>query len=156
MQTNAGRGSGFNDDAYTGAGAGTIETSEVICERCGEYGGMKHFFCFTSCRTKGRRKVKMGKIVILANDRRCRAAYMDNARLPAFYMGDYSVLGLLVAPYAEAVRILDEKGYQIKKTECSADIHIKAPAQVAEIQRFLHAHGIDAEMADVVDAVYQA
>ena len=48
-----------------------IETSEGICERCGEYGGMKHFFCFTSCRTKGRRKVKMGKIVILANDRRC-------------------------------------------------------------------------------------
>ena len=98
----------------------------------------------------------MGKIVILANDQRSRAAYMDNVRLPAFYMGDYSVLGLLVAPYAEAVRILDEKGYQLKKTEYSADIDIKAPAQVAEIQEFLHAHGIGAEMADVVDAVYQA
>ena len=98
----------------------------------------------------------MGKIVILSNDQRCRAAYMDNARLPAFYMGDYSVLGLLVDPYAEAVRILDEKGYQINKTEYSADIDIKTPAQFAEIQEFLHAHGIGAEMADVVDAVYQA
>lgn len=98
----------------------------------------------------------MGKIVILPNDRHLRAAYMDNARLPAFYMGDYSVLGLLVAPYAEAVRILDQKGYQIKNNECGADIDIGAPAQVAEIQQLLKHHGIGAEIADVVDAVYQA
>ncbi|WP_373498527.1 hypothetical protein [Desulfococcus sp.] len=98
----------------------------------------------------------MGKIVILPNDRRSRAAYMDNTRLPAFYMGDYSVLGLLVAPYAEAVRVLDQQGYPLRETACGADIDITAPAQVAEIRQVLHRHGIGAEIADVVDAVYQA
>jgi hypothetical protein len=98
----------------------------------------------------------MGKIIIVPNDRRRRAAYMVNTRLPAFYMGDYSVLGLLVASYAKAVRILDEQGYPIQKTACGADINIGGPAQVAEIQQLLHAHGIGSEIADVVDTVYQA
>ncbi len=98
----------------------------------------------------------MGKIVMLPNDPGRRAAYMENARLPAFYMGDYSVMGLLVEPYAEAVRILGREGYRLEQGPCGADIAIQAPAQVAEIRQTLRRNGVGAEIADVVDALYQA
>lgn len=98
----------------------------------------------------------MAKIVILPNDPRRRAAYMDSVPLPAFYMGDYSVLGLLVAPYGEAVRTLAEEGYPVREKACGADVDVQGPAQVAEIRQLLKARGIGAEIADVVDAVYQA
>jgi hypothetical protein len=71
-------------------------------------------------------------------------------------MGDYSVLGLLVAPYADAIRTLDEQGYPVREKACGADVEVKGPAQLAEIWQLLNARGIGAEIADVVDAVYQA
>ena len=98
----------------------------------------------------------MGKILIIPDTPKSRSSYMENHRLPAFYMGDFSVLGLLVAPYGEAVRILDEKGYPVRENGCGADVGITGPAQVAEIRRLLHESGIGAEMADIVAAVYQA
>mgnify|MGYP000291897342 FL=1 len=98
----------------------------------------------------------MGRIVILPTGQRRRAAYMESIDLPTYYMGDYSVLGLLVAPYGEAVRTLNEQGYAVRENPCGADVDVEGYQQVSRIRKLLHARGIEAEIADVVDAVYQA
>lgn len=118
---------------------------------------VKTLLSFIQAPADGAKEIKkMGKIVILPNDRPSRATYTDNAELPAFYMGDYSVLGLLVAPYAKAVSVLGQEGYRIIESACGADVTIGAPAEVAKIQLLLQDNGIGAEIADVVEGIYQA
>lgn len=60
MKTNAGLGSGFDGDAYAGAGPEIIEAPEAICERRGKCGGMKHLFCLQVFPDEGKEKNKNG------------------------------------------------------------------------------------------------
>ena len=83
--------------------------------------------------------------------------YVTDRSLPAFYMSDYSVLGLLVSNHHEATRILEENGFSVIKKPGSVKVVINNPAHIQEMFRILTRHGIDpdVEIADIVDQVYQ-
>lgn len=81
--------------------------------------------------------------------------YVTDRSLPAFYMSDYSVLGLLVSNHHEATRILEENGFSIIREPGSVKVVYDDPAHLQEMLRILTRHGIDVEIADIVDQVYQ-
>lgn len=98
----------------------------------------------------------MGKIVIMSDDSAMRASYLAEEPLPANYMADYSVLGLLVKRYRDSLNILEKEGYLLTRKPCGADVSIQAPSHILEIQALLEQHGITSEISDIVDSLYQA
>jgi hypothetical protein len=75
--------------------------------------------------------------------------------LPAFYMSDYSVLGLLVDRPEEAVRVLGEHKFPLTENDCGAEVAIDHPRRLQEIIELLSTRGLRCEIADVVSEVYQ-
>ena len=76
-------------------------------------------------------------------------------KLPVDYMGDYSVMGLKVGRYREAVRILAENRFSITTASRFSEIELQGPGQVADVVRVLRAHRIDCGLTDIADQLYQ-
>ncbi|MGW8194663.1 MAG: hypothetical protein ACWGOX_10405 [Desulforhopalus sp.] len=98
----------------------------------------------------------MGKIALVDNSCKSRAAYLEAYCLPTFYMEDFSILGILVENIETASTVLKKFGYVIVDRQNSSDIQIGDAKQVAAIMTTLSQHGITAELADIADTVYQA
>ena len=81
--------------------------------------------------------------------------YLRGRALPSFYMSDYSVLGILVDEYQDAIRILEENEFSVIQEHNGIEVVIDNEARLQKIFRVLKRHGIDYEVADVVDQVYQ-
>lgn len=75
--------------------------------------------------------------------------------LPVFYMSDYSVLGLKVDRLGESIGIVEGGGFPVEKTEWGPEIVVQEPGQVVSILDLLAARGVSAEIADLIDGVYQ-
>lgn len=80
---------------------------------------------------------------------------MGNKNLPANYMSDYSVMGLVVGRLDAALRILKEKKYAVQKKSDGFEITIDSAGRMSEIVNLLHQNGIDYALTDIVDQVYQ-
>ena len=78
-----------------------------------------------------------------------------NRPLPAFYMSDYSVIGLRVENLEEVVRVLRDKSYRVSGEDCGVEVMINGPADFQDIVRLLRAGGIRYEMGDLVEQIYQ-
>ncbi len=52
----------------------------------------------------------MGKIVVLPVGCQSRASYLSQEPLPANYMSDFTVMGLMVNQYAHALNLLGAHG----------------------------------------------
>jgi hypothetical protein len=82
-------------------------------------------------------------------------ACLGNNNLPANYMSDYSVLGLVVGRLDAALRVLKEKKFEIQKNADGFEITIDGAGRMSEIVSLLQQNNIDYAMADIVDQVYQ-
>ena len=96
----------------------------------------------------------MGVLPILQKNSNQRAC-LGNKNLPANYMSDYSVMGLVVGRLDAALRVLKEKKYGVHKKSDGYEITIDSAGRMSEIVNLLHQNGIDYTLADIVDQVYQ-
>ncbi|MEJ2282041.1 MAG: hypothetical protein P8X85_00445 [Desulfobacterales bacterium] len=96
----------------------------------------------------------MGSLPIIEKSLKRRAC-LKNKNLPANYMADYTVLGLVVDRLEAALRILQEKNFAIHKDTDGYHISIEGAARIHEAADLLGQNGIDCAVADIVDQVYQ-
>jgi hypothetical protein len=82
-------------------------------------------------------------------------ACLGNKNLPADYMADYSVMGLVVDQLDAALRVLKEKKFEVRQKEDGFHITIDGAGRIAEIAGLLQKNSIDTAMADIADQVYQ-
>ena len=97
----------------------------------------------------------MGKIHILPKDAEGRQPCLPNASLPLDYMSDHYVVGILVREFDEATLILELQKWPIAKTEEGVEVSVEDAAQMEEIFRSLKGFGLDFEIADILQQVYQ-
>ena len=100
----------------------------------------------------------MGSIPIVSKEsvhRRCRASYLDDGLLPSYYMGDFSMVGLLVDKLPKTLRVLEKNGIRVAKKACGYEAATDAQFRIGEIVKLLRDHGIDCGMSDLVTQVYQ-
>lgn len=81
--------------------------------------------------------------------------YSDCRPLPASYMSEYTVLGLVVDKLDQAVRILSGNGLSIAAEAFGAEVDMGDAAQFPEIVGMLAEAGIYCSIGDVIDSVYQ-
>jgi hypothetical protein len=70
-------------------------------------------------------------------------------------MSDYSVVGILVDEYQEAIRALEENEFSVTEKHNGIEVVIDNEARLKKIFRVFKSAGIDYEVADIVDEVYQ-
>jgi hypothetical protein len=100
----------------------------------------------------------MGKMPVLPKDGNhleSRPPCLPDASLPIFYMSDYSVMGLLVSNFQEAIQILEENEFSVTRESNGTQVLIDNAAHVRKIFQVFKKHDIKCEIADVVDQVYQ-
>ena len=100
----------------------------------------------------------MGKIAVLPKDDSCleaNQAYLSDKSMPEFYMGDYSIMGLLVENFEDAVRILKESGYAITRKKSGVEIGIANPVHIKNVFKLFHDNRLKFDMEDIVTQVYQ-
>ena len=94
-----------------------------------------------------------GKIPVLPKDE-ANISFRDDL-LPTFYMSDYSVVGLLVGQFQKAVRILKDCGFSIKEDGQGLELTYDHVDHLKEVFLLLKVHGIEFELSDIVNQVYQ-
>lgn len=98
----------------------------------------------------------MNRIVLCQSDAVSRANYLQNLTLPDNYMEDYTVMGLVVDCYDDAVALLTSSGYQLEQIDGYNELVIDSPHQLLIIQNILAAEKIYCEYSDIADTLYQA
>jgi hypothetical protein len=81
--------------------------------------------------------------------------YTRRGLLPLFYMNDFSRLGLRVRSCDAALSVLAEYRYGVVQDEDGSHVALDRAAQVQAVVQLLNGHGIDCEIADVADQIYQ-
>lgn len=98
----------------------------------------------------------MHKIALCPNALESRGKYLGHRELPDNYMGDYTVMGLVVDCYDKAVALLKSSGYQLEQVDGCNELVIDSPNQLPIIQNILAAEEIYCEYSDIADTLYQA
>ena len=96
----------------------------------------------------------MGVLPVLQKNQKQRA-YPGDKNLPANYMADYSVMGLLVDRLDTALRVLKEKKFEVLEKTDGFEVTIDGAGRISDIVNLLHQNGIDYALDDIVDQVYQ-
>ena len=98
----------------------------------------------------------MAKIVLIADDCRSKAVFLESCQLPDFYMADFSIQAFAVRQYDDACDLLRRAGYRLLDKAASADILIDHAGQLVAISSLFAHNGIQAELSDIADSLYQA
>ena len=96
----------------------------------------------------------MGVLPLLEKNSKQRIC-LGNQDLPANYMADYSVMGIVVSQVEAVQEILKEKKFEVRKNADGFEISIDGAGRISELIRLLQQYRIDYTMADIVDQVYQ-
>ena len=96
----------------------------------------------------------MGTLPILNRYNDCNAE-LSSESLPAFYMEDYSVIGLRVDRLDASLQILKEGNFQVNSSSNRFEITIDNAGQIPKIVSLLGRHGIDCELSDIIEQIYQ-
>lgn len=75
--------------------------------------------------------------------------------LPAFYMNDYSVMGLRVSNCAAALALLTDQRHTVTHHHGCRAVAIRSAADIQRIVGLLVNNNLDAELADVAEQIYQ-
>lgn len=75
--------------------------------------------------------------------------------LPTFYMGDFSVLGMRVSDCDEALRCLSQHAYATRQGAGGVEVRIDSAAAMQAVVRLLDDHGLECEVGDLADGIYQ-
>jgi UDP-3-O-acyl-N-acetylglucosamine deacetylase len=95
-------------------------------------------------------------IILLADNWRCKEEFVEHLDLPLFYMGDFSLLGIVVDDVAAAGHILRQAGHKVLDKNGAADIFFHGPQQLPTLIEVLHKGGVHAELRDIAETLYQA
>ncbi len=98
----------------------------------------------------------MARITLIPDDCRSKAAFLECYELPDFYMEDFSIQGFAVDRYDEARELLRGSGYTLLDKSVSADILIDSATQLCAINALFALNGIQAQLTDIADTIYQA
>jgi hypothetical protein len=101
-----------------------------------------------------REKLYMAYFPIINKHGRSPVASLHR-QLPTFYMEDYSIIGFKVCDCDHAVRILDQHQFPLKYIEQGVEVRIDDPLHIKEVISLLKSQGLECEIADVADAMYQ-
>jgi hypothetical protein len=93
---------------------------------------------------------------LLPQARQYRERYLDSQALPDNYMGDFSLMGLLVNDFTGAADTLKGAGFTLREGYCSAELTIESPVQLKQAVDLLEAHAIECTLTDIADSLYQA
>ena len=80
---------------------------------------------------------------------------IELSHLPTFYMADFSVLGFRVNDCERALRILDRHAFVIKRDQGSASVKIETVVRMQAVMQVLRDNGVDCEVADIAESMYQ-
>ncbi len=94
-------------------------------------------------------------IVPKENDTRSHCCYLKSEHLPAFYMEDFSVMGLTVENIETAVAALQRNGVEIRQDDTLAMAHIDGLTGMKKVLNLLQSNGIVFELTDIADQIYQ-
>jgi hypothetical protein len=75
--------------------------------------------------------------------------------LPAFYMEDFSVLGIQVSDCARAIQVLAQHAYALKPSKSSPAVRLATASHLPEVIRLLTQSGLSCEIADIAQEMYQ-
>lgn len=95
-------------------------------------------------------------IIMLSDSWRCKEEFVDRLDLPVFYMGDFSLLGIVVSDFPGACHALRNSGYKVLDKSGVADIFFDGPEHLPPMLQALQTAAIDAELRDIAEALYQA
>jgi hypothetical protein len=77
------------------------------------------------------------------------------AEMPLVYMGDFSVMGLVVSECARAIEVLQENAVSVTTGPTGSDVHFGDAATLNAIVQLLRKHAIECHISDIVRHVYQ-
>jgi hypothetical protein len=83
------------------------------------------------------------------------AAMAAHRKLPTFYMEDFSVLGFRVSDCNQAIRILEQHAFIIKRDDGCIAVNIERASRIVEILQLLNKNGTQSEIADIAEEMYQ-
>lgn len=98
----------------------------------------------------------MGRLAIVSRNRWEHEDFFQNYGVPVDYMGDFSVLGIIVDDCAASIDLLEDQGYSVKRLGSGALIGFDSPASVREIVGLLNDKDIGVEYLDIANQFYQA
>ena len=96
----------------------------------------------------------MGALHVLQKDRTVSLC-LSRDELPDFYMNDFSVLGLLVSDLEATRQVIADKDFAVYRESDYLKLNIDRFDHLLEIVTRLKHNGIDCEVTDIVDQVYQ-
>ena len=96
----------------------------------------------------------MGVLPLIEKNSKQRLC-LGNKDLPANYMADFSVMGLVVEQVEAVLRILKDKKFDVRKNAQDFEIAFDGAGQITELVNLLQQNRIDYTLADIVDQVYQ-
>ena len=96
----------------------------------------------------------MGVLPLLDKNSKQRTC-LGNQKLPANYMEDYSVMGLVVGRVEAVIRILKERKFDVRKNADGFEIAFDGVGRISELVSVLQQNKIDYTLADIADQVYQ-
>jgi hypothetical protein len=91
--------------------------------------------------------------IVQKNGRPATAA--GHRLLPTFYMEDFSVIGLRVKDCDQAVRMLDRHAFSLKRVDGTMLVKIVTVSQMHDVVQLLNAEGLECEIADIAERMYQ-
>jgi hypothetical protein len=100
----------------------------------------------------------VGKLPILSKPRPQDAGssmHPRSAAMPLVYMGDYSVMGLVVSECARAIDLLKENAFSVTTRPSGSAVHFADTAALQAIVQILREHAIECDISDIVKHVYQ-
>jgi hypothetical protein len=75
--------------------------------------------------------------------------------LPTFYMEDFSVIGFRVNDCDQAIRLLGQLPFALKHAGGSIEVGIESASQMHEVMLLLNGNGLECEIADIAEEMYQ-
>ncbi len=91
--------------------------------------------------------------IVQKNDRPAETS--GHRQLPTFYMEDFSVMGFRVNDCGHAIRVLDRHAFSLKRAGGSIEVDITGVSQMHEVMQLLNGDGLECEIADIAEGMYQ-
>ena len=80
---------------------------------------------------------------------------IDQREMPIFYMQDYTVLGFRVNDCDLALEVLDRHAFAVRRGQGSKGVDIETAARVLAVMQLLEDNGLECEITDMAEGIYQ-
>ena len=80
---------------------------------------------------------------------------LNHRPLPTFYMEDFSVIGFQVNDCDQAMQILDQHAFTVRRMDGSREVDIETAARMQAVMQVLKDNGLECEITDIAEGMYQ-